>query len=83
MFSLVVIVAVLPWFLVALVPIMAFFYLCTIYFRRAVRQLKRLDSVTRSPLFAHFGSTMSGLLTIRVVWLVGWVVAIFDTSELQ
>jgi ABC-type multidrug transport system fused ATPase/permease subunit len=63
--SLAVIAAIIPWFLVALTPILVFFVVCTTVFRRAVRQFKRMDNITRSPLLAHFGSTMHGLLTIR------------------
>ena len=34
-------------------------------FRRSSRELKRMDSTTRSPLFAHFSETLTGLSTIR------------------
>lgn len=34
-------------------------------FSAASRELRRMDSVTRSPLFTHFGETLVGVVTIR------------------
>ena len=34
-------------------------------FRQSSREVKRMDSTTRSPLFAHFSETLTGLSTIR------------------
>lgn len=34
-------------------------------FSAASRELRRMDSVTRSPLFSHFGETLVGVATIR------------------
>ncbi|CAN6604830.1 ATP-dependent bile acid permease [Trichomonascus vanleenenianus] len=31
----------------------------------ATRELKRIDSMTRSPIFQHFGETLTGIVTIR------------------
>ena len=35
------------------------------FFTRTYRELKRLDSVTRSPIYALLGETLDGVLTIR------------------
>lgn len=63
--AIVLIAAVFPWFLVALVPIMGAFWAIASIFRRAARELKRLDSMSRSPLVSHIAATSSGLVTIR------------------
>ena len=35
------------------------------YYLESSRELKRLDSVSRSPIFAHFQETLGGAATIR------------------
>lgn len=35
------------------------------YYVRSMRQLRRLNSVYKSPIFSHFGETLSGITTIR------------------
>ncbi|CAG8452470.1 10619_t:CDS:10 [Ambispora leptoticha] len=47
-----------PSFILFIVP-MRTYYLAT------SRELKRLDSVTRSPIYAHFQETLGGVTTIR------------------
>lgn len=54
-----------PWFLLAAVLIFFLFYLVAVFYLRASRDLKRLESVQRSPLFQQFGETLSGMTTIR------------------
>jgi ABC-type multidrug transport system fused ATPase/permease subunit len=39
--------------------------LITNFYRQVARELKRLDSISRSPVFAHFGESVDGLSTIR------------------
>ena len=54
-----------PWFALAIPPI-GFIYVWTInYFRPVNREAKRLESVARSPVYAHFSETLGGLVTIR------------------
>jgi ATP-binding cassette, subfamily C (CFTR/MRP), member 1 len=35
------------------------------YCRPVARELQRLDALTRSPIYAHFGETLGGLTAIR------------------
>jgi hypothetical protein len=37
------------------------------------RELKRLDSVAFSPIFSHFGETLSGLTTVRGMLMPGFL----------
>ncbi|KAI1353946.1 multidrug resistance-associated protein [Xylaria sp. FL0043] len=63
--TVVLIAAITPGFLVAAVFITALFMLVAMFYLRASRDLKRLESVNRSPLFQQFGETLSGVTTIR------------------
>ncbi|XP_067031621.1 ATP-binding cassette sub-family C member 10-like isoform X2 [Acropora muricata] len=57
----------LPWFILVLVPLVLMYYYIQNYYRRTSRELKRLMSVTLSPIYAHFSETLSGLTTIRAL----------------
>ncbi len=37
------------------------------YYRKTSREIKRITSVTLSPIYAHFSETISGLVTIRAL----------------
>ena len=54
-----------PLFLIPFVPITIVYIFCQRYFVASTRQLKRLESVSKSPIFSHFGETLSGVSTIR------------------
>ncbi|KAI9208345.1 P-loop containing nucleoside triphosphate hydrolase protein [Polychytrium aggregatum] len=53
------------WFLVVLVPMMVLYFFIQRLYRTSTRELKRIESLTRSPLYAHISESMSGLSTIR------------------
>eukprot|EP01006_Ploeotia_vitrea_P051168 TRINITY_DN67532_c5_g1_i1.p1 TRINITY_DN67532_c5_g1~~TRINITY_DN67532_c5_g1_i1.p1 ORF type:complete len:1552 (+),score=907.50 TRINITY_DN67532_c5_g1_i1:416-4657(+) len=63
--SLVVITAITPLFGVMLLPLAVLYYYFLNFYRSSSRELKRLDSTTRSPVYAHFSATLGGLPTIR------------------
>jgi ABC-type multidrug transport system fused ATPase/permease subunit len=54
-----------PWFAIAIPFIIIIYSMIQNYYRMSSRELKRLDALTRSPLFAHFSETLMGLSTIR------------------
>lgn len=54
-----------PLFMVGLIPIMGFYYIAQRYYIRTSRELTRLESTSRSPIYALFSETLDGLATIR------------------
>ncbi|KAG8835556.1 hypothetical protein FRC17_002476 [Serendipita sp. 399] len=54
-----------PLFTLVLVPLGWFYRRIMIYYLATSRELKRLDSTTRAPIFTWFQETISGLSTIR------------------
>ncbi|XP_073203967.1 ATP-binding cassette sub-family C member 4 isoform X4 [Lepidochelys kempii] len=58
-------VAVIPWILIPLVPLCILFIFLRRYFLDTARDIKRLESTTRSPVFSHLSTSLQGLWTIR------------------
>ncbi|KAI1335226.1 hypothetical protein F5Y15DRAFT_398562 [Xylariaceae sp. FL0016] len=63
--TVVLIAAITPGFLIAGLFITCLYVVVGVFYLRASRDLKRLESVNRSPLFQQFGETLSGVTTIR------------------
>ncbi|XP_029521300.1 ATP-binding cassette sub-family C member 4-like isoform X2 [Oncorhynchus nerka] len=57
--------SVIPWILIPLVPLIIVFLFLRRYFLQTSRDVKRLESTTRSPVFSHLSSSLQGLWTIR------------------
>ncbi|CAA6668089.1 unnamed protein product [Spirodela intermedia] len=49
----------------AIMPLIILFYAAYLYYQSTSREVKRLDSITRSPVYAQFGEALNGLSTIR------------------
>ncbi|XP_029962097.1 LOW QUALITY PROTEIN: canalicular multispecific organic anion transporter 1-like [Salarias fasciatus] len=54
-----------PLFAIVLVPLSIIYYFVQRFYVASSRQQRRLDSVSRSPIYSHFGETVSGLMVIR------------------
>ncbi|PNP51658.1 hypothetical protein FNYG_15884 [Fusarium nygamai] len=65
LFSLAVISAGAPVFIILAIPLVFVYSYMQQYYLGAKRQLKRIDGLSRSPIFAHFQESLGGLTTIR------------------
>ena len=57
--------SVAPYILAVVAPFIPIFVWLRRYYLTTSREVKRLDAVSRSPIYAFFSSTLSGLSTIR------------------
>merc|ERR1712048_823548 len=65
MATLVVIACATPWFLAVVFPLLGIYRFTQNYYVPAYRQLKRIESNLRSPIFSHFSETLDGVTSIR------------------
>lgn len=70
--SILLIVTLMPAMIIVIVPVMMIYYIAQRDYRRPAREAKRMDSIARSPRFAHFKESLQGLVVIRSFNKTGW-----------
>lgn len=75
--SLFLIIVTLPLVIFFLVPVLWIYYRFQKDYRRVAREIKRLDSIARSPRFAHFKETLQGLSVLRAFEKTDWSMQMF------
>ena len=61
----VVITSATPMFITVLVPIGILYVLVTKLYMTTARQVKRIESICKSPIYAHFSESLTGAVSIR------------------
>ncbi|KAK6462758.1 P-loop containing nucleoside triphosphate hydrolase protein [Scheffersomyces coipomensis] len=56
---------IMPWFIIVIFSLSGIYWYYQLYYVSISRELKRLISISTSPIFGHLGETLSGIDTIR------------------
>uniref|UniRef100_H3AXD2 ATP-binding cassette sub-family C member 5 n=1 Tax=Latimeria chalumnae TaxID=7897 RepID=H3AXD2_LATCH len=65
LFTIISVAAVFPYLLIAVAIVAVIFVIIFIMCQKTIRELKRMDNISRSPWFSHITSTVQGLSTIH------------------
>ena len=65
--SLIVIAVTTPIFLVIVPPVLLVYIFVQSYYIASSRAFKRIESISKSPMYQHFSETLSGVSTIRAM----------------
>ncbi|XP_078259159.1 ATP-binding cassette sub-family C member 4 [Rhinoraja longicauda] len=74
-------VSIIPWILIPIAPLVIMFFFLRCYFLETSRDIKRMETTTRSPAFSHLSSSLQGLWTIRATRTEKQFQAKFDEHQ--
>ncbi|XP_053685775.1 ATP-binding cassette sub-family C member 4-like [Sabethes cyaneus] len=69
------------WLLLPTAVMGIVFYALRFVFLRTARNVKRVEAITRSPVFTHTNATIEGLITIRAFQAQNQLLAAFDSKQ--
>lgn len=82
LFGIVVVVAIVNvYFLLPTVVMGVIFYFLRIFYLRTSRNLKRMEAITRSPIYSHLSASLNGLSTIRAFHAQKILIREFDNHQ--
>lgn len=73
--TLIFIAVIQPWILVGIGPLAVVYFFIQMFYRRSYIEFQRHDAVSRSPIYAHFSETLTGVDTLRAYGAVPRAVA--------
>jgi ABC-type multidrug transport system fused ATPase/permease subunit len=76
--TLIFLAVVQPIILAGIGPLMFVYWLIQRFYRASYIEMQRIDSVSRSPIYAHFSESLSGVETIRAYRLAAAFAATSD-----
>ncbi|KAJ1523375.1 hypothetical protein ONE63_001242 [Megalurothrips usitatus] len=68
-------------FIVPVIVLLVVFYLTRVIYLKSSKNIKRMEGMTRSPVFTHLNATIQGLSTIRAFGAQDLVKAEFDNHQ--
>ncbi len=78
--SVIIMVLIIPYMLLALVPVMIVYVFLLLHYRRSGADLQRIDAVSRSPIQAMLAEGLDGSATIKVFRKRGFFMEKFQSA---
>ncbi|XP_032289762.1 probable multidrug resistance-associated protein lethal(2)03659 [Drosophila virilis] len=69
------------WYLLVTFILVVIFYLLRAFYLTTSRDVKRLEAITRSPIYSHLSASLNGLATIRAFGAQKELIAEFDNFQ--